>query len=195
VADQIKETPQYHNGVEALLELLTAPSYLPVSRPAPLLPPQTSDQISCESTRPPPQNQCIPASTASTDNRKDRYHPRRKNKLKSKDKSPQPIEPHPKKKFTKLRQRIKNSIVIIWKRFTFQVSSPREPLENYDISRNTASASTNIRRDSMLRPLSYLGAACPLMLPLLSPPSLCVPTGPLYRIYRTNFGRCRDLDA
>jgi hypothetical protein len=42
VADQIEETPQYHNGVEALLELLTAPSYLPVSRPAPLLPPQTS---------------------------------------------------------------------------------------------------------------------------------------------------------
>jgi hypothetical protein len=29
----------------------------------------------------------------------------------------------------------------------------------------------------------------------LSPPSLCVPTGPLYRLYRTNFGRCRDLDA
>jgi hypothetical protein len=29
----------------------------------------------------------------------------------------------------------------------------------------------------------------------LSPPSLSVPTGPLYRIYRTNFGRCRDLDA
>jgi hypothetical protein len=48
---------------------------------------------------------------------------------------------------------------------------------------------------TMLRPLSYLGAACPLMLPLLSPPSLCVPTGPRYRIYRTNFGRCRDLDA
>jgi hypothetical protein len=47
----------------------------------------------------------------------------------------------------------------------------------------------------MLRPLSYLGAARPLMLPLLSPPSLSVPTGPLYRIYRTNFGRCRDLDA
>jgi hypothetical protein len=47
----------------------------------------------------------------------------------------------------------------------------------------------------LLRPLSYLGAARPLMLPLFSPPSLCVPTGPLYRIYRTNFGRCRDLDA
>jgi hypothetical protein len=30
------------------------------------------------------------------------------------------------------------------------VSSPREPLENYDISRNTASASTSIRRDSIL---------------------------------------------
>ena len=29
----------------------------------------------------------------------------------------------------------------------------------------------------------------------LSPPSLSVPTGPLYRLYRTNFGRCRDLDA
>jgi hypothetical protein len=106
--------------------------------------------ISCESTRPPPQNQRIPASTASTDNRKDRYHPRRKNQSKSKDKSPQPIEPRPKKKFTKLRQRIKNSIVIIRKKFTFQVSSPREPLESYDISRNTASASTSIRRDSIL---------------------------------------------
>jgi hypothetical protein len=150
VADQIEETPQYHNGVEALLELLTAPSYLPVSRPAPLLPPQTSDQISYESTKLPPQNQRIPASTASTDNRRDRYHQRRKNQSKSKDKSPQPIEPRPKKKFTKLRQRIKNSIVIIRKRFTFQVSSPREPLENYDISKNTASASTSIRRDSTL---------------------------------------------
>jgi hypothetical protein len=107
VADQIEETPQYHNGVEALLELLTAPSYLPVSRPAPLLLPQTSDQISCESTRPPPQNRRIPASTASTDNRRDRYHPRHKNQSKSEDKSPQPIEPRPKKKFTKLRQRIK----------------------------------------------------------------------------------------
>jgi hypothetical protein len=29
----------------------------------------------------------------------------------------------------------------------------------------------------------------------LSPPSLSVLTGPLYHIYRTNFGRCRDLDA
>jgi hypothetical protein len=29
----------------------------------------------------------------------------------------------------------------------------------------------------------------------ISPPSLFVPTGPLYRLYRTNFGRCRDLDA
>jgi hypothetical protein len=47
----------------------------------------------------------------------------------------------------------------------------------------------------LLRPLSYLGAARPLMPPLLSPPSLSVPTGPLYRLYRTNFGRCRDLDA
>jgi hypothetical protein len=47
----------------------------------------------------------------------------------------------------------------------------------------------------MLRPLSYLGAARPLMLPLLSSPSLSVPTGPLYCIYRTNFGRCRNLDA
>jgi hypothetical protein len=150
VADRSEETLQYHSGVEALLELLTAPSYLPVSRPAPLLPPQTFDLISYESTRPPPQNQRIPASTASTDNRKDRYRPRRKNQSKSKDKSPQPIEPRPKKKFTKLRQRIKNSIVIIRKRFTFQVSSPREPLENYDISRNTASASTSIRRDSTL---------------------------------------------
>jgi hypothetical protein len=28
-----------------------------------------------------------------------------------------------------------------------------------------------------------------------SPPSLSVPTGPLYRLYWTNFGRCRDLDA
>jgi hypothetical protein len=27
------------------------------------------------------------------------------------------------------------------------------------------------------------------------PPPLFVPTGPLYRLYRTNFGRCRDLDA
>jgi hypothetical protein len=150
VADQIEETPQHRNGVEALLELLTAPSYLPVSRPAPLLLPQTSDQISCESTRPPPQNQRIPASTASTGNRKDHYHPRRKNQPKSKDKSPQPIEPRPKKKFTKLHQRIRNSIVIIWKKFTFQVSSPREPLENYDISRNIVSTSTSIRRDSIL---------------------------------------------
>jgi hypothetical protein len=150
VADHIEETPQHRNGVEALLELLTAPSYLPVSRPAPPLPPQTSDQISCESTRPPPQNQRIPASTASTDNRRDHYHPHRKNQSKSEDKSPQPIEPRPKKKFTKLRHRIKNSIVIIRKKFTFQVSSPREPLENYDISRNTASASTSIRRDSTL---------------------------------------------
>jgi hypothetical protein len=150
VADQVEETPQYRNGVEALLELLTAPSYLPVSRPAPPLLPQTSDQISCESIRPPLQSRHIPASTASTDNRRDRYHPRRKNQSKSEDKSPQPIEPHPKKKFTKLRQRIKNSIVIIRKKFTFQVSSPREPLENYDISRNIASASTNIRRDSIL---------------------------------------------
>jgi hypothetical protein len=150
MADQTEETPQHHSGVEALLELLTAPSYLPVSRPAPLLPPQTSDQISCESTRPPPQNRLIPASTASTDNRRDCYHPRHKNQSKSEDKSPQPIEPRPKKKFTKLRQRIKNSIVIIWKKFTFQVSSPREPLENYNISRNIASASTSIRRDSIL---------------------------------------------
>jgi hypothetical protein len=150
VADQIEETPQYHNGVEALLELLTAPSYLPVSRPAPLLLPQTSDQISYESTKRPPQNQRIPASTASTDNRKDRYHPRHKNQPKSEGKSPQTTEPRPKRKFTKLHQRIKNSIVIIRKKFTFQVSSPREPLENYDISRNTASASTNIRRDSIL---------------------------------------------
>jgi len=150
MANQTEETPQHHSGVEALLELLTAPSYLPVSRPAPLLPPQTSDQISCESTRPPPQNQLIPASTASTDNRRDRYHPHHKNQSKSEDKSPQPIEPRPKKKFTKLRQRIKNSIVIIWKKFTFQVSSPRKPLENYNISRNIASASTSIRRDSIL---------------------------------------------
>jgi hypothetical protein len=150
VADQIEEIPQHHNGVEALLELLTAPSYLPVSRPAPPLPPQTSDQISCESTKPLPQNQRIPASTASTDNRRDRYHPRRKNQSKSEDKSPQPIEPRPKKKFTKLRRHIKNSIVIIRKKFTFQVSSPREPLENYDISRNTVSASTSIKRDSIL---------------------------------------------
>jgi hypothetical protein len=141
---------QYHSRVEALLELLTAPSYLPVSQPAPLLPPQTFDLISYESTRPPPQNQRIPASTASTDNRKDCYHPRRKNQSRSKDKSPQPIEPRPKKKFTKLRQRIKNSIVIIRKKFTFQVSSPHEPLENYDISRNIASASTSIKRDSIL---------------------------------------------
>jgi hypothetical protein len=29
----------------------------------------------------------------------------------------------------------------------------------------------------------------------ISPPSLTVPTGPLYRLYRTNFGRCHDLDA
>jgi hypothetical protein len=29
----------------------------------------------------------------------------------------------------------------------------------------------------------------------ISPPSLSVPTGPLYRLYRTNFGRCRNLDA
>jgi hypothetical protein len=150
VADQIEETPQYRNRVEALLELLTAPSYLPVSRPAPPLLPQTSDQISCKSIRPPLQNQHIPASTASTDNRRDRYHPRHKNQSKSEDKSPRPIEPCPKKKFTKLRQRIKNSIVIIRKKFTFQVSSPREPLENYDISRNTVSASTSIRRDSIL---------------------------------------------
>jgi hypothetical protein len=150
VADQIEETPQYRNGVEALLELLTALSYLPVSRSAPPLLPQTSDQISCESIRPPLQNQHILASTASTDNRRDRYHPRHKNQSKSKDKSPQPIEPCPKKKFTKLRQRIKNSIVIIRKKFTFQVSSPREPLANYDISRNIASASTSIRRDSTL---------------------------------------------
>jgi hypothetical protein len=150
VADPIEETPQYHNGVEALLEVLTAPSSLPVSRPTPLLLPQTSDQVSCESIKPPPQNQRIPASTASTDNRRDRYHPRRKNQSKSEDKSPQPIEPRPKKKFTKLRRRIKNSIVIIRKKFTFQVSSPCEPLESYDISRNTASASTSIRRDSIL---------------------------------------------
>jgi hypothetical protein len=150
VADQTEETPQHHSGVEALLELLTAPSYLPVSRPAPLLQPPTSEQISCVSTRLPLQNQRTPALTASTDNRRDRYHPHRKNQSKSEDKSPQPIEPCPKKKFTKLRQHIKNSIVIIRKRFTFQVSSPREPLENYDISRNTASASTSIRRDSTL---------------------------------------------
>jgi hypothetical protein len=150
MADQIEETPQHCSGVEALLELLTAPSYLPVSRPAPPLPPQTSDQISCVSTRPPLQNQRTPASTASTDNWRDCYHPCRKNQSQSEDKSPQPIEPHPKKKFTKLRQRIKNSIVIIRKRFTFQVSSPCEPLENYDISRNTASTSTSIRRDSIL---------------------------------------------
>jgi hypothetical protein len=150
VANQIEETPQYCNGVEALLELLTAPSYLPVSQPAPLLPPQTSDQIPYELTRPTPQSQRIPASTASTDNRRGRYHPRRKNQSKSEDKSPQPIEPRPKKKFTNLCHRIKNSIVIIWKKFTFQVSSPHKPLENYDISRNTVSASTSIRRDSIL---------------------------------------------
>jgi hypothetical protein len=47
----------------------------------------------------------------------------------------------------------------------------------------------------MLRPLSYLGAAHPLMLPLFPPPSLSVPIGPLCRLYRTNFGRCHDLDA
>jgi hypothetical protein len=47
----------------------------------------------------------------------------------------------------------------------------------------------------MLHPLSYLGAARPLMLPLFRLLSLFVPTGPLYRLYRTNFGRCRDLDA
>jgi hypothetical protein len=150
VADQVEETPQYRNGVEALLELLTAPSYLPVSRPAPPLLPQTSDQISCESIRPPLQSQHIPASTASTDNRRDCYHPRRKNQSKFEDKSPQPIEPRPKKKFTKLHHRIKNSIVIIRKKFTFQVSSPRKPLENYDISKSTVSTSTSIRRDSIL---------------------------------------------
>jgi hypothetical protein len=47
----------------------------------------------------------------------------------------------------------------------------------------------------LLRPLSYLGAARPLMLPLYRLLYLSVPTGPLYRLYRTNFGRCRDLDA
>jgi hypothetical protein len=47
----------------------------------------------------------------------------------------------------------------------------------------------------MLRPLSYLGAARPLMLPLSRLLPLSVPTGPLYCLYRTNFGRCRDLDA
>jgi hypothetical protein len=29
----------------------------------------------------------------------------------------------------------------------------------------------------------------------ISPPSLSVPTGPLYCLYWTNFGRCCDLDA
>jgi hypothetical protein len=150
VADTAKETLQFPNGIEALLQLLVAPSHLPVSRPTPPLPPQTSDPISCISIKPPPQNQCTPASTASTDNRRDRYHLRHKNQSRSEGKSPQPIEPRPKKKFTKLRQRIKNSVVIIQKQFTPQVSSPHKPLENYDISRNTASASTSIRRDLIL---------------------------------------------
>jgi hypothetical protein len=47
----------------------------------------------------------------------------------------------------------------------------------------------------VLRPLAYLGVARPLMLSLSRLLSFCVPTGPLYRLYRTNFGRCRDLDA
>jgi hypothetical protein len=61
VADQTEETPQYHSGVEALLELLMAPSYLPVSRPAPPLLPQTSDQISCESNQATPTEPAYPS--------------------------------------------------------------------------------------------------------------------------------------
>jgi hypothetical protein len=43
-------------------------------------------------------------------------------------------------------------------------------------------------------PCLSLGCAPTYASPIL-PPSLSVPTGPLCHLYRTNFGRCRDLDA
>jgi hypothetical protein len=57
---------------------------------------------------------------------------------------PEPVTDRPrKKKFTKLCSHLKNSIAVFRKKSTFQVSYPREPLENYDISSNTVGTSTN----------------------------------------------------
>jgi hypothetical protein len=43
--------------------------------------------------------------------------------------------------------KIKNLIAIFRKKSTFLVSSPHEPLENYNISSSTALISTSTRKD------------------------------------------------
>lgn len=63
--------------------------------------------------------------------------------------NPEPTTDLPrKKKSTKLRSRLKNTLAIFRKKSSWLVSCPREPLENYDVSKNTVGESTNSTKTS-----------------------------------------------
>jgi hypothetical protein len=141
-------------AITALLDPEVAPASLPVIGNTP---PQQVLVIrqrpaSSELTRPTPPNPPTPL----LDDFIEPIHPwtARSRRLRHKHRRPpleesssRTTEPPPKKKSTKFKSKLKNSFAIFWKKFTFQVSCPHEPLENYDISKNTAGKSTSIKKD------------------------------------------------
>jgi hypothetical protein len=124
---------------------IVAPSSLPATT---IAPPTQVQHVPAPhwSNHPRLSNPCTQVSVASTE-KNTHYHRSRRSSQSQLPQPQNPLEPvtdHPrKKKFTKLRSRLKNSIAVFRKKSTFQVSYPREPLENYDISSNTVGTSTN----------------------------------------------------
>jgi hypothetical protein len=123
-----------------------APSYRPTSGTG-LYQQIHPDHGSYESINPPPTNQSTRPWAAFTKKIQfQRLQPR--NSKQSEELHHQSPNQRPKKKFTKFQWSPKRAIRIFRKKSTFQVSYPREPLESYEITKNTAGPSTNTKKDS-----------------------------------------------
>ena len=122
-----------------------APCWTPASGLARCLP--IRKQASSESIKPILPNHSTPRSPASTKPNRTDLRPSPRKSLNHKDRPLSPTDPRPKKKPTKSRFRLKKNIVIFRKKSTFQVSCPREPLENYDISSATVTTSSSVKKE------------------------------------------------